>query len=302
MKHKDEQKFRATHSFVKDKFNKLEGSNNSKISEDNWTRAEGGGGTTYVIADGDFFDNCAVNFSSIYGKNLPNAALAKTLNKEVNFGYQAAGISVISHPKNPHIPTSHMNIRIFGILDKDGLMCDWWIGGGYDLTPFLPYKEDIIGWHNDAKKFLDPHGANFYKDFSENCNNYFNIPHRNERRGVGGIFFDNLKNFSSIDLGISFLQAMAVTYIESYIKIIKRRRNLDYCEAQKEFQLLRRGRYAEFNLVYDRGTAFGLESNGRIESILSSLPSNVKWSYKKSEEYNLLEKKLLEHINRDWNV
>ena len=302
MKHKDEQKFRATHSFVKDKFNKLEGSNNSKISEDNWTRAEGGGGTTYVIADGDFFDNCAVNFSSIYGKKLPNAALAKTLNKEVNFGYQAAGISVISHPKNPHIPTSHMNIRIFGILDKDGLMCDWWIGGGYDLTPFLPYKEDIIGWHNDAKKFLGPYGANFYKDFSENCNNYFNIPHRNERRGVGGIFFDNLKNFSSIDLGISFLQAMAVTYIESYIKIIKRRRNLDYCEAQKEFQLLRRGRYAEFNLVYDRGTAFGLESNGRIESILSSLPSNVKWSYKKSEEYNLLEKKLLEHINRDWNV
>ena len=302
MKHKDEQKFRATHSFVKDKFNKLEGSNNSKISEDNWTRAEGGGGTTYVIADGDFFDNCAVNFSSIYGKKLPNAALAKTLNKEVNFGYQAAGISVISHPKNPHIPTSHMNIRIFGILDKDGLMCDWWIGGGYDLTPFLPYKEDIIGWHNDAKKFLEPYGANFYKDFSENCNNYFNIPHRNERRGVGGIFFDNLKNFSSIDLGISFLQAMAVTYIESYIKIIKRRRNSDYSEAQKEFQLLRRGRYAEFNLVYDRGTAFGLESNGRIESILSSLPSNVKWSYKKSEEYNLLEKKLLEHINRDWNV
>ena len=302
MKHKDEQKFRATHSFVKDKFNKLEGSNNSKISEDNWTRAEGGGGTTYVIADGDFFDNCAVNFSSIYGKKLPNTALAKTLNKEVNFGYQAAGISVISHPKNPHIPTSHMNIRIFGILDKDGLMCDWWIGGGYDLTPFLPYKEDIIGWHNDAKKFLEPYGANLYKDFSENCNNYFNIPHRNERRGVGGIFFDNLKNFSSIDLGISFLQAMAVTYIESYIKIIKRRRNSDYSEAQKEFQLLRRGRYAEFNLVYDRGTAFGLESNGRIESILSSLPSNVKWSYKKSEEYNLLEKKLLEHINRDWNV
>ena len=302
MKHKDEQKFRATHSFVKDKFNKLEGSNNSKISEDNWTRAEGGGGTTYVIADGDFFDNCAVNFSSIYGKKLPNTALAKTLNKEVNFGYQAAGISVISHPKNPHIPTSHMNIRIFGILDKDGLMCDWWIGGGYDLTPFLPYKEDIIGWHNDAKKFLEPYGANLYKDFSENCNNYFNIPHRNERRGVGGIFFDNLKNFSSIDLGISFLQSMAVTYIESYIKIIKRRRNSDYSEAQKEFQLLRRGRYAEFNLVYDRGTAFGLESNGRIESILSSLPSNVKWSYKKSEEYNLLEKKLLEHINRDWNV
>ena len=302
MKHEDEQKFRATHSFVKDKFNKLEGSNNSKISEDNWTRAEGGGGTTYVIADGDFFDNCAVNFSSIYGKKLPNAALAKTLNKEVNFGYQAAGISVISHPKNPHIPTSHMNIRIFGILDKDGLMYDWWIGGGYDLTPFLPYKEDIIGWHNDAKKFLDPYGANFYKDFSENCNNYFNIPHRNERRGVGGIFFDNLKNFSSIGLGISFLQAIAVTYIESYIKIIKKRRNSDYSEAQKEFQLLRRGRYAEFNLVYDRGTAFGLESNGRIESILSSLPSNVKWSYKKSEEYNLLEKKLLEHINRDWNV
>ena len=302
MRYEDEIKLKDMHSFVRDKFCELECSNEAEISEVEWERTEGGGGTTFVIADGDFFDNCAVNFSSIYGKDLPDTALARTLNKEVDYGYKAIGISVISHPKNPHIPTSHMNVRFFGILDKEGAISDWWVGGGYDLTPFLPYEDDIIDWHKNAKKLLEPYQPDFYKDFSENCNNYFNIPHRNERRGVGGIFFDNLKDFSTMHTSISFLKEVVVTYVDSYLNIVKRRRNSEYDQSQKEFQLLRRGRYAEFNLVYDRGTAFGLESNGRIESILASLPSNVKWSYKKSEEYKLLEKKLLKSINRDWNV
>ena len=302
MRYEEEKKFKGMQSFVKRKFEELENLEDASVSEDEWERPEGGGGTTYVISNGNFFDNCAVNFSSIYGKDLPSTALAKTLKKEAKHGYQAMGISVISHPKNPHIPTSHMNVRLFGILDKNGEICDWWVGGGYDLTPFFPRKDDIIGWHDDAKKLLEPYGANFYKEFSENCNNYFNIPHRLERRGIGGIFFDDLRDFPSIHQSVSFLQAVVVSYLNSYTDIVKKRQNTDYDKKQKEFQLLRRGRYAEFNLVYDRGTAFGLQSNGRIESILASLPAEVKWSYKKSEDYILQEKKLLEFINKDWNV
>ncbi len=297
-----EKKFKGMQSFVRMKFEELESSNVVNISRDEWERPDGGGGITHVLTDGNLFDNCAINYSSIYGKNLPNTALAKTLKKETKHGYRAMGISVISHPKNPNIPSSHMNVRLFIILDKNGEISDWWIGGGYDLTPFIPYENDILDWHNNAKDLLEPFGTGFYKEFSENCNNYFNIPHRNERRGVGGIFFDNLKDFPSINNATSFLQAVVVSYVSSYLNIVNRRKDTKYDEMQKEFQLLRRGRYVEFNLVYDRGTSFGLQSNGRVESILASLPTNVKWSYKKSKEYNLLEKELLEFINRDWNV
>jgi coproporphyrinogen III oxidase len=297
-----EQKFKDIQSFVKTSFEQLEPLKDSITIQDSWKRPEGGGGITNVMTEGDFFDNCAINFSSIFGKELPNAALAKSLNKEAKYGYRAMGISVISHPKNPHIPTSHMNVRLFSILDKNKEISDWWIGGGYDLTPFIPYEEDIIEWHNSAKKVLDQYGPNFYKDFSENCNNYFNIPHRNERRGVGGIFFDDLKDFPSPKEGLSFLKEISATFTKSYINIANKRKEISYDESQKEFQLIRRGRYVEFNLLYDRGTLFGLQSKGRIESILASLPASVRWSYKKSKEYKFSEKKLLEVINRDWNV
>ena len=297
-----EQKFKDIQSFVKTSFEELEPLKDSITIQDSWKRPEGGGGITNVMTEGDFFDNCAINFSSIFGKELPNAALAKSLNKEAKHGYRAMGISVISHPKNPHIPTSHMNVRLFAILDKNKEISDWWIGGGYDLTPFIPYKEDIIEWHNSAKQLLDQYGPNFYKDFSENCNNYFNIPHRNERRGVGGIFFDDLKDFPSTQEGLSFLKEISATYSKSYINIANKRKEMSYDESQKEFQLIRRGRYVEFNLLYDRGTLFGLQSKGRIESILASLPASVRWSYKKSKEYKSNEEKLLEVINRDWNV
>ena len=293
--------FKDIQSSIYKNFNELETSKKVNISKDSWNRAEGGGGKTMVIADGSFFDNCAINYSSIYGTDLPKAALANSLNKDTKFGYKAMGVSVISHPKNPHVPTSHMNVRFFGILDKNREIKDWWIGGGYDLTPFIPYQDDILTWHKSAKKNLDGWDASFYKIFSDNCNNYFNIPHRNERRGVGGIFFDNLSEFN-IENSIDFLKSVALCYLDSYLKIANNRKMEKFTQDEKNFQLLRRGRYAEFNLIYDRGTAFGLQSNGRIESILASLPSDVKWSYKKDNEYKSLEKKLLKVINRDWNV
>ena len=179
MTNKLDKHFKDIQSSIYKNFNELETSKKVNISKDSWNRAEGGGGKTMVIADGSFFDNCAINYSSIYGTDLPKAALANSLNKDAKFGYKAMGVSVISHPKNPHVPTSHMNVRFFGILDKNREIKDWWIGGGYDLTPFIPYQDDILAWHKSAKKNLDSWNTGFYKTFSDNCNNYFNIPHRN---------------------------------------------------------------------------------------------------------------------------
>ncbi len=282
-------------------FSSLEANTNATISLDNWDREEGGGGKTFVIEDGEFFDNCAVNFSSIHGFELPATALANDLKIEANFGYKATGVSVISHPINPHVPSSHMNVRIFGILDKNKDIAEWWIGGGYDLTPYIPYKEDCIDWHSRAKSSLDEVNCEYYKVFSDNCNNYFKLPHRNERRGVGGIFFDNLTDLS-LENSIDFLKTVAKNYLDSYLAIVNLRKDIEFTPSEKEFQLIRRGRYVEFNLVCDRGTLFGLQSKGRIQSILASLPNNTKWQYNTSEAYKRMEKSLLEFINRDWNV
>ena len=296
-----EKSFKKIQSTIIKNFQLLETSKKANISSDIWKRSEGGGGKTFVISNGSFFDNCAVNFSSIYGNKIPESATAKKQLKQVNYGYQAMGVSVICHPKNPYVPTSHMNVRLFGILDKKGDINDWWIGGGYDLTPYIPFKDDIVDWHEAARDAMNCYNKNFYKKFSENCNKYFYLPHRSERRGVGGIFFDNLSSLSLED-SLNMLNSVADTYLKSYLDIVLRRKTTKYSPTEKEFQLIRRGRYAEFNLIYDRGTAFGLQSNGRIESILASLPSEVRWTYKKSNEYKLMEKKLLQVVNRDWNV
>ncbi len=296
-----EKSFKKIQSTIIKNFQLLETSKNANISSDIWKRSEGGGGKTFVISNGSFFDNCAVNFSSIYGNKIPESATTKKQLKQVNYGYQAMGVSVISHPVNPYVPTSHMNIRLFGILDKKGAINDWWIGGGYDLTPYIPFKDDIVDWHEAARDAMNCFNKNFYKKFSENCNKYFYLPHRSERRGVGGIFFDNLSSLSLED-SLNMLNSVADTYLKSYLDIVLRRKTTKYSPSEKEFQLIRRGRYAEFNLIYDRGTAFGLQSNGRIESILASLPSEVRWTYKKSNEYKSMENKLLQVVNRDWNV
>ena len=293
--------FKNSQEKIIESFSKVEKSNTAKTTLDKWKRPEGGGGQTFVIESGAFFDNCAVNFSSISGKKLPKAALGNALVKSSNNGYQAMGLSVISHPKNPYIPTSHLNIRLFCILDRNKEIKEWWAGGGYDLTPYISFKSDNIKWHDDAKALLNSYNKSFYKKFSKNCNEYFFIPHRNERRGVGGIFFDN---FTQMNLAktTEMLSSIADQYLSSYMHIANKRKKTKFNKEQKDFQLLRRGRYAEFNLVNDRGTAFGLQSNGRIQSILASLPKDVKWSYKKNNSYIKMEKQLLKHINSDWNV
>ena len=293
--------FKNSQEKIIESFSKVEKSNAARTTFDKWKRPEGGGGQTFVIESGAFFDNCAVNFSSISGKKLPKAALGNALVKSSNNGYQAMGLSVISHPKNPYIPTSHLNIRLFCILDRNKEIKEWWAGGGYDLTPYISFKSDNIKWHDDAKALLNIYNKSFYKKFSKNCNEYFFIPHRNERRGVGGIFFDN---FTQMNLAktTEMLSSIADQYLSSYMHIVNKRKKTKFNKEQKEFQLLRRGRYAEFNLVNDRGTAFGLQSNGRIQSILASLPKDVKWSYKKDNSYIKMEKQLLKHINSDWNV
>ena len=293
--------FKNSQEKIIESFSKVEKSNAARTTFDKWKRPEGGGGQTFVIESGAFFDNCAVNFSSISGKKLPKAALGNALVKSSNNGYQAMGLSVISHPKNPYIPTSHLNIRLFCILDRNKEIKEWWAGGGYDLTPYISFKSDNIKWHDDAKALLNSYNKSFYKKFSQNCNEYFFIPHRNERRGVGGIFFDN---FTQMNLAktTEMLSSIADQYLSSYMHIANKRKKTKFNKEQKDFQLLRRGRYAEFNLVNDRGTAFGLQSNGRIQSILASLPKDVKWSYKKDNSYIKMEKQLLKHINSDWNV
>ena len=293
--------FKNSQEKIIESFSNIEKSNKAKKTFDKWKRPEGGGGQTFVIESGAFFDNCAVNFSSISGKKLPKAALGNALVKSSNNGYQAMGLSVISHPKNPYIPTSHLNIRLFCILDRNKEIREWWAGGGYDLTPYISFKSDNIKWHDDAKALLNSYNKSFYKKFSKNCNEYFYIPHRNERRGVGGIFFDNFTQMN-LDKTTEMLSSIADQYLSSYMHIANKRKKTKFNKEQKDFQLLRRGRYAEFNLVNDRGTAFGLQSNGRIQSILASLPKDVKWSYKKDNSYIKMEKQLLKHINSDWNV
>ncbi len=293
--------FKNSQEKIIESFSNIEKSNKAKKTFDKWKRPEGGGGQTFVIESGAFFDNCAVNFSSISGKKLPKAALGNALVKSSNNGYQAMGLSVISHPKNPYIPTSHLNIRLFCILDRNKEIREWWAGGGYDLTPYISFKSDNIKWHDDAKALLNSYNKSFYKKFSKNCNEYFYIPHRNERRGVGGIFFDNFTQMD-LDKTTEMLSSIADQYLSSYMHIANKRKKTKFNKEQKDFQLLRRGRYAEFNLVNDRGTAFGLQSNGRIQSILASLPKDVKWSYKKDDSYIKREKQLLKHINSDWNV
>ena len=250
--------FKNSQEKIIESFSKVEKSNAAKTTFDKWKRPEGGGGQTFVIESGAFFDNCAVNFSSISGKKLPKAALGNALVKSSNNGYQAMGLSVISHPKNPYIPTSHLNIRLFCILDRNKEIKEWWAGGGYDLTPYISFKSDNIKWHDDAKALLNSYNKSFYKKFSKNCNEYFFIPHRNERRGVGGIFFDN---FTQMNLAktTEMLSSIADQYLSSYMHIANKRKKTKFNKEQKDFQLLRRGRYAEFNLVNDRGTAFGLQ-------------------------------------------
>ena len=287
--------------FIQRKIDKKLNSLNKKSFQRNaetWNRKQGGGGKSISI-NGDVIEKAAVNFSSIFGKKLPAASLATKLKSNNSSKFHAVGVSVISHPFNPYCPTSHMNIRIFLEIGKNALINNWWIGGGFDLTPFIVSIKDSSDWHNEAKSTLDEFSKKYYKKFAKNCDEYFVLPHRNEKRGIGGIFFDQLQH-KDIESSLFLLEKTAESYINTYEKIILSHRNKKFSKDDKAFQLYRRGRYVEFNLLFDRGTKFGIESNGRAESILASLPPLVSWPYSNSKTIKKKNKSLISFFDKSW--
>jgi len=266
--------------------------------EDNWLRAEGGGGRTRVITDGSVIEQGGVNFSVVSGDKLPPSATAHRP-ELAGRNWRACGVSLVIHPKNPHIPTSHANVRFF-IAEKEGEEPVWWFGGGFDLTPFYPIDEDVIHWHQTAADLCQPFGDNVYNEHKKWCDEYFYLKHRDETRGVGGLFFDDLNKWS-FEQCLNYINAVGQGYIDAYLPIVNRRKKLVYTEQQRQFQLYRRGRYVEFNLVFDRGTLFGLQSGGRTESILMSMPPLARWQYNYQPAEDSAEAKLSEYLlPRDW--
>lgn len=268
---------------------------------DNWNREEGGGGLSCVLTDGNVFEKAGVNISKVYGE-LP-VAMQKALN--VSSGqFFACGLSLVIHPKNPHIPTTHANWRYFEMYDQDGNVVDQWFGGGQDLTPYYLDEEDVIHWHSVCKISCDKHNDTFYAKYKNECDKYFWNTHREEARGVGGLFFDYLKPTAemSIENWYDFVREIGNSFLEAYIPIVEKHKNDPYTETQKEWQEIRRGRYVEFNLIHDRGTLFGLKTNGRIESILMSLPKHVQWHYNHQPEVGSPEAKLIDVLMnpKDW--
>lgn len=244
--------------------------------EDQWKRAEGGGGKTLSFCQGKIIEKGGINFSDVSGKNLPPTATQNRPELE-GASFRAMGVSVVFHPDNPHIPTTHANVRYFE-AKKENAPLTWWFGGGFDLTPYYPYEEDVIQWHQYAKDACDPYGDNLYSQFKKWCDDYFYLPHRDETRGVGGIFFDDFCE-GGFENSLSFMIKIGETFENAYFSILNRRKNTTFSKKEKMFQKYRRGRYAEFNLIYDRGTHFGLQSRGRTESILMSMPPEVVWTY-----------------------
>jgi len=254
----------------------LSAEDGKQFREDEWTRAEGGGGRSRVLEDGNVFEKAGVNFSHVYGTQLPPSATAQR--PELAGGaFQAMGVSLVIHPLNPHVPTSHANVRFF-IAEKEGAEPVWWFGGGYDLTPYYLNEADCVHWHRTAQQACEPFGAEVYPRYKKWCDDYFHLKHRGEARGVGGLFFDDL-NEGGFEKSFAFMQSVGNSYVPAYQPIVARHKHTPYTEEERQFQLYRRGRYVEFNLVYDRGTIFGLQTGGRTESILMSLPPLVRWDY-----------------------
>jgi len=262
----------------------------ASFNKDSWTKQnDRGSGITRVISNGKVFEKGGVNFSVVRGDSLPVSATALRPELEAS-KYTAMGVSLVLHPLNPYVPTSHANVRFF-IAEKSGQKPVWWFGGGFDLTPFYGFEEDAVHWHKTAKKACQPFGEDVYRKYKKWCDEYFYLQHRNEPRGVGGIFFDDL-NDDDFDRCFAFMKSVGDHYTEAYLPIVDRRKDTQYGERERNFQLHRRGRYVEFNLIYDRGTVFGLQSGGRTESILMSLPPEVKWSYDFNIEKGSDEEKL----------
>jgi coproporphyrinogen III oxidase len=266
---------------------------------DEWQRPEGGGGRSRVLTDGAVFEKAGVNFSHVRGANLPPSASASRP-ELAGRNFQALGVSLVIHPLNPYVPTSHANVRLF-VAEKEGEEAIWWFGGGYDLTPYYGIVDDCISWHRTAAQACAPFGEDVHPRFKAWCDEYFYLRHRKEPRGIGGLFFDDLNEWG-FDTCFDFMRAVGDSYIPAYLPIVQRRKALPYGERERQFQLYRRGRYVEFNLVFDRGTLFGLQSNGRTEAILMSLPPLVRWEYDYRPQAGTPEAELTEYYlqDRDW--
>ncbi|WP_296637594.1 oxygen-dependent coproporphyrinogen oxidase [Polaribacter sp.] len=284
---------------ITSKLEEVDGS--AKFKEDLWKRKEGGGGRTRVIENGAIFEKGGVNISAVHGE-LPEILRNQFKVKEGNFF--ACGLSLVLHPKNPFVPTVHANWRYFEMYNSSGDIVTQWFGGGQDLTPYYLFDEDATHFHTVCKNACDKHNLDFYPKFKKTCDNYFWNAHRNEARGIGGLFFDYLKQTDdvSMDNRYEFVTEIGNSFLESYVPIVEKRKNTNYSQNHKDWQGVRRGRYVEFNLVHDRGTLFGLKTNGRIESILMSLPPVVQWKYNHQPAENSPEEKLLKVLEnpKDW--
>jgi len=267
------------------------------FARDPWDRPGGGGGESRVLSGGRVFEQAGVGFSHVFGKEMPPAA-TKNRPELAGARFQAVGVSLVIHPQNPYVPTTHANFRFFSAGEKKPV---WWFGGGFDLTPYYPFPEDVLHWHEVARKACDGFGEDTYQRYKDWCDDYFYLKHRGETRGVGGLFFDDL-NEAGFEDSFAFVRSVGDSFIPAYKPIVKKRNSHRFGERQREFQLYRRGRYVEFNLIYDRGTLFGLQSGGRTESILMSLPPRVRWEYNWQPEPGSPEEKLYRDYlrPRDW--
>lgn len=274
----------------------------AQFIEDAWQREPGeklgGGGRTRVMREGAVFEQGGVNFSHVFGEQMPASATAHRP-ELAGRRFEAMGVSLVMHPKNPYVPTSHANVRFF-IAEKEGEDPIWWFGGGFDLTPFYPFVEDGQHWHQTAKNICAPFGAEIYNEHKAWCDRYFYLPHRNETRGIGGLFFDDLNEWP-FEQCFAYMQAVGEGYTQAYVPIVEKRKNTSFTERERQFQLYRRGRYVEFNLVLDRGTLFGLQTGGRTESILMSMPPLARWEYAYQPESDTPEAQLSEFlVPREW--
>lgn len=269
------------------------------LKEDEWDREEGGGGRCRVMRDGQIFEQAGINFSYVFGNELPASATAHRPGL-AGRKFQALGVSLVIHPINPYVPITHMNVRFFVAENKEEPPV-WWFGGGFDLTPCYGFEEDAKHWHITAKEACAEYGDDIYPRYKKWCDDYFYLKHRQEPRGIGGLFFDDLNEWE-FEKCFAFTRSIGDAFLPAYIPIVERRKGLDYGEQQRQFQLYRRGRYVEFNLIYDRGTLFGLQSGGRTESILMSLPPLVRWQYDWQPEPGTPEAELYEQYLkvREW--
>jgi coproporphyrinogen III oxidase len=271
----------------------------TRFREDNWQRDAGGGGRSRVLEQGDVFEKAGINFSHVHGDGLPASATAHRP-ELAGRSFEALGVSLVIHPRNPYVPTSHANVRFF-IAEKPDSAPVWWFGGGFDLTPYYGFEEDAVHWHTTARAACEPFGADIYPRFKQWCDEYFYLKHRDEPRGIGGLFFDDF-NETGFEQSFAFMRSVGDHYIPAYAPIVEKRLGQHWGERERDFQLYRRGRYVEFNLVYDRGTLFGLQTGGRTESILMSLPPAVSWRYDWHPQADSPEAELYQRFlkARDW--